>query len=109
MSEFNIEYGSSVPMIEQETIITYDKGLDEWCLYTDNPVHARKWERVLIPSSNYNNFKRYHEDTGALIAMDGQINGSVSIRAKRELTEKEKQLQYERMEKMREFRQGPTN
>lgn len=100
MAEFKITHEKPTPRAEQETIITYDKETDEWHFYSDNPVHCKRWEASIIPSDVYCSFKRIHIDDGSLIAIDGKINGSVSIRQKKEYSEKEKQIQSERMKQL---------
>lgn len=86
------------PRHEQETIITYDKFLDEWHLYTNNPTHARKWEDTAIAPG----IKYYHEDTGVLIAIDAVIDGTASIRRKREMTAEQKRIASERFKEIRQ-------
>lgn len=71
----NKEFTTTTPQEEQETIITYDRKLDEWNLYTDVPKHARKWQERIIPEREI-----YNESTNQLIGIEGKIKGSVSIR-----------------------------
>lgn len=80
-----------IPFSEQETIISWDKEKREWHFYTNDPVHARKYEHLIIPKQNYNNKKLYHEKTNDLIGIEGIINGSVGLRKKRKYTDKEKE------------------
>lgn len=100
MSDFIIKHEKPIPRIEQETNISYDKELDMWSLYTNNPPHARKWEDSVIPSNVYLSQKIYHADTGDLIALSGQINGSASVNRKREMTEEQRQAMSVRMKKL---------
>lgn len=88
---FEIQKRKPAPYNEQETIIMYDKELDEWNLYTNNPTHARKWEQAIIPSNDYRNSKVYHSVTGDLIEIEGKINGSASIRKKKTYTPEQKE------------------
>lgn len=69
------EFTTTTPQEEQETIITYDRKLDEWNLYTDVPKHARKWRERIIPEREI-----YNESTNQLIGIEGKIKGNVSIR-----------------------------
>ncbi|MGM7556961.1 hypothetical protein [Aerococcus christensenii] len=71
----NKEFTATTPQEEQETIITYDRKLDEWNLYTDVPKHARKWQERIIPEREI-----YNKSTNQLIGIEGKIKGSVSIR-----------------------------
>lgn len=87
---------------EQETIITYDKLTDEWHFYTDNPVHARKYEAVIVPSGNYTSSKSYHAESNQLIGLEGKINGSVSIRKKTEFSDERKKELSDRMKELHE-------
>ena len=87
---FNVSTDKPTTLTEQETIITYDKEADEWHFYSDNPVHCKRWEHVVVPSDVYPSHKRYHSDNGSLIALDGKINGSVSVREKRKVSEAQK-------------------
>lgn len=97
MKNFAIKYGKPTPLEEQETILTYDKEAGEWGIYTDNPVHARKWEKTVVPSDLYPSSKTYHEKSGELIGLDGRIDGSVHVRARTPLTEGQKAEAGERM------------
>lgn len=71
----NREFTTTTPQEEQETIITYDRKLDEWSLYTDAPKHARKWQERIVPEREI-----YNASTNQLIGIEGKIKGSVSIR-----------------------------
>lgn len=95
--EFNISQGQSVPRTEAETIITYDPYLKKWFIYTDHGPHARKWEDKIIPSDDVTSCKVYHEDSGKLIAIEGEIEGSVSVQAPRKLTEEQKEQAAKRL------------
>lgn len=97
-NEFEIQVRLPVPRYEQETIITYDKQFDEWSLYTNNPTHARKWERAVITGRSFSNRKVYHEQTGQLIELEGVIDGSVSIRKAKVLTEEQRKELSERLQ-----------
>lgn len=92
-----IKYATPPKLDEQETIITYDKGLKEWHLFTDNPVHARKYEHLTETDDNFLCTKTYHAKTGELIGLEGKITGSVSIGKKRTFTDEQRQAMSERM------------
>lgn len=101
MAQFEISKSKPIVGTEQETILVYDKGLKTWHFYTDNPVHARKWEAVIVPSEDMPNRKVYHETTGDLIGLEGDILGNVSISKKRKLTEEQKNELARRMGRSR--------
>ena len=35
----------TTPRSEQETILSYDRELDQWHYYSDIPKHNRKWKQ----------------------------------------------------------------
>lgn len=91
MNQFKIKHDKPTARSEQETIMVYNRELDEWSLYTDNPTHARKWEKHVAPSEYSASSKTYHQDSGELIAIDGKLDdATISIRPKRKMTESEK-------------------
>ena len=77
--EFAVKTRKPVPLYEQATILTYDSELDEWNFYTDNPDHARKWERLVEPSYTYPSYKAYDATTGELIGLEGTVSGKVIL------------------------------
>lgn len=91
----NKEFTATTPQEEQETIITYDRKLDEWNLYTDVPKHARKWQERIIPEREI-----YNKSTNQLIGIEGKIKGSVSINKFRVMSDEQKKKASERMKKM---------
>lgn len=80
--EFIKQQAKTTPGDEQETVLIYDKHLNEWSIGTNNPVHARKWERLVKPSETCDSRKVYNKDTGQLIGLYGAIDGTVSVRQK---------------------------
>lgn len=77
--EFAVKQRKQIPLREQETILTYDSELDEWNFFTDNPAHARKWERLVEPSYTYPSYKAYDATTGELIGLEGTVSGKVIL------------------------------
>ena len=59
---------------EQETIISYDRELDQWHYYSDVPKHNRKWADLV------QNRTQFVEKNGTIEVLEGTIQGSVSIR-----------------------------
>ena len=64
----------TTPRSEQETIISYDRELDQWHYYSDVPKHNRKWADLA------QNRTQYVEKNGTIEVLEGTIQGSVSIR-----------------------------
>lgn len=77
--EFAVKTRKQVPLCQQVTILTYDSELEEWNFFTDNPTHARKWERLVEPSYVYPSYKAYDATTGELIGLEGTICGRVIL------------------------------
>lgn len=81
-----------IPRNEQETIITYDVELGEWRLYSDYPPHIRKWrDKVIADREEY-----YQDGTEKMI--DGVINGTASIRGKKNLSDEQRREFADRMQ-----------
>jgi len=64
----------TTPRSEQETIISYDRDLDQWHYYSDVPKHNRKWADLVEKRT------QYVEKNGTIEILEGTIQGSVSIR-----------------------------
>ena len=64
----------TTPRSEQETIISYDRDLDQWHYYSDVPKHNRKWADLVEKRT------QYVEKNGTIEIIEGTIQGSVSIR-----------------------------
>lgn len=64
----------TTPRSEQETILSYDRELDQWHYYSDVPKHNRKWADLVHSRT------QLVEKNGAIEVLEGTINGSVSIR-----------------------------
>lgn len=95
--EFNISQGRPARRTEAESVITYDADLEKWFIYTDYAPHARKWEDKIIPSADVPSRNVYHEDSGKLIAIEGEIEGSISVRGPRKMTEEQKEQAAKRL------------
>lgn len=76
---------------EAETILSYDYELDQWHYYSDVPKHNRKWDKVVVPT------RRVVEDNGTISLLEGTIDGSVSVRKRRELTDEQRQAVADRL------------
>lgn len=67
---------------ERETIISYDRLLDCWHIWTDEPKHARKYEKYIDEQQPTR--KGYNPKTGQLVMLEGDlINVNVIITKKR--------------------------
>ncbi|MDK6940809.1 hypothetical protein [Aerococcus sp. UMB8487] len=95
--EFKTSKGRPCSRMEAKTIITYDAELKKWFIYTDHGPHARKWEDKIIPSDDVPSRKIYHEDSGKLIAIEGEIKGGVGIHSPRKMTEEQKEQATRRL------------
>lgn len=82
------------PRDEQETIITFDNLQNKWHLYTDVPKHIRKWQSLIKDC-------KITEENGEIVAIEGSIEGTVSISKKRQLTPEQKASAAERLKKAR--------
>lgn len=80
---------------EQETIISYDKELKQWHYYSDVPKHNRKWDKAVVPT------RRVVEDNGTISLLEGIIDGNVSVRKRRELTDEQRQVVADRFRQHR--------
>lgn len=67
---------------ERETIISYDRLLDRWHIWTDEPKHARKYEKYIDEQQPTR--KGYNPKTGQLVMLEGNLlNVNVIITKKR--------------------------
>lgn len=82
-----------LPRNEQETIFTYNIE-DGWHISTDVGKHIRKYlPLVLSPITR--------EENGEIIYLEGKINGNVSARAKKVMSEEQRQAAADRLRKAR--------
>lgn len=66
----------TAPQEERETIISYDRQTETWHIYTDEPKHARKYEKYVTHPQ-----RKGYNSAGQLIMLEGDIDGgTVSIR-----------------------------
>lgn len=66
----------TAPFEERETIISYERQTETWHIYTDEPKHARKYEKYVTHPQ-----RKGYNSAGQLIMLEGDIdNGVVSIR-----------------------------
>jgi len=71
----------TTPRSEQETIISYDRELDEWHYYSDVPKHNRKWADLVQKRT------QFVEKNGTIEVLEGIIQGSVSVRKRTVMSE----------------------
>ena len=92
-----IKQMATAPREERETIISYDRQTETWHIYTDEPKHARKYEKYVAHPQ-----RKGYNSAGQLIMLEGDIdNGTVSISKKVRLTEKQKEKQRQVLQKAR--------
>lgn len=81
---------ATAPRDERETIISYDRKTETWHIYTDEPKHARKYEKYVTHPQ-----RKGYNPAGQLIMLEGDIDGgTVSIR---------KNISEQRRKQMSEF------
>lgn len=86
------------PRNEQETIISYDRELEEWHYYSDVPKHNRKWHDLV------QNATMTIEDNGDISRMEGTISGNVVIMKRRTMTDAQRKEAAARLKQAREAR-----
>ena len=92
-----IKQMATAPREERETIISYDRQTETWHIYTDEPKHARKYEKYVAHPQ-----RKGYNSAGQLIMLEGDIDkGTVSISKKVRLTEKQKENQRQVLQKAR--------
>ena len=92
-----IKQMATAPREERETIISYDRQTETWHIYTDEPKHARKYEKYVAHPQ-----RKGYNSAGQLIMLEGDIDkGTVSISKKVRLTEKQKEKQRQVLHKAR--------
>lgn len=92
-----IKQMATAPREERETIISYDRQTETWHIYTDEPKHARKYEKYVAHPQ-----RKGYNSAGQLIMLEGDIDkGTVSISKKVRLTEKQKEKQRQVLRKAR--------
>lgn len=84
------------PRNEQETILSYDRELDQWHYYSDVPKHNRKY-RDLVQNATMT-----VEENGDITRMEGTINGSVSIRKHTVMSEEARAKAADRLKAYRD-------
>lgn len=82
------------PRNEQETILIYTVELDEWEIYSNYPVHIRRYRDKVIPDRE----EFYSDGSEAVLA--GKIEGSVGVSGKRNITDKQRKEMSKRMKKV---------
>ena len=92
-----IKQMATAPREERETIISYDRQTETWHIYTDEPKHARKYEKYVAHPQ-----RKGYNSAGQLIMLEGaRVKGPVSISKKVRLTEKQKEKQRQVLQKAR--------
>ena len=87
----------TAPLEERETIISYDRQTETWHIYTDEPKHARKYEKYVTHPQ-----RKGYNSAGQLIMLEGDIDGGiVTIIKKWKLTDEQRKKQSKALQKAR--------
>lgn len=87
----------TAPQEERETIISYECLTGTWHIYTDEPKHARKYEKYVTHPQ-----RKGYNSAGQLIMLEGDIdNGKVSIIKKWKLTDEQRKKHSKALQKAR--------
>lgn len=90
---------------ERETIISYDRLLDCWHIWTDEPKHARKYEKYIDEQQPTR--KGYNPKSGQLVMLEGDlINVNVIITKKRKYTADQRTIMQNNLRKARRVGQA---
>lgn len=94
---------------ERETVISWDAETERWHLYTDEPKHARKYEKYI--DDDRPTRRGYNVNGGALSMLEGDLKGvTVTIAKKRQLTpEQKKRIAELGRKKLHELHQNKAN
>lgn len=94
---------TTTPRNEQETIISYDRELDEWHYYSDVPKHNHKWHDLV------QNATMVTEENGDITRMEGTISGNVIIMKRRTMTDAQRKEAAARLKQARERKEEDSN
>lgn len=94
---------ATTPRNEQETIISYDRELEEWHYYSDVPKHNRKWHDLV------QNATMVTEENGDITRMEGTISGNVLIMKRRSLSAAQRKEMGARLKQARERKDKDGN
>lgn len=90
---------------ERETIFSWNAEEKIWHLYTDEPKHARKYEKYI--DDNKPTRRGYNPNNGKLSMLEGDLkNSTVSITRKPHLTPEQRKQLSERARNMPNFGQN---
>lgn len=88
---------------ERETMISWDAETERWHLYTDEPKHARKYEKYI--DNDRPTRRGYNANNGALSMLEGDLKGvSVQIRKKVVLSKEQREANIANLTKARNVR-----
>ena len=86
-----IKQMATAPREERETIISYDRQTETWHIYTDEPKHARKYEKYVTHPQ-----RKGYNSTGRLIMLEGDVDiGNVTFGKTSPLTMPQKKHLHE--------------
>ena len=95
---------ATAPREERETIISYDRQTETWHIYTDEPKHARKYEKYVTHPQ-----RKGYNPAGQLSMLEGDIDkGIVSITKKWQLTDEQRKRHSQTLQKARISQRAST-
>ncbi len=95
---------ATAPREERETIISYDRQTETWHIYTDEPKHARKYEKYVTHPQ-----RKGYNSAGQLIMLEGDVDkGTVSITKKWQLTDEQRKKHSKVLQKARISQRAST-
>lgn len=90
---------------ERETVISWNAETERWHLYTDEPKHARKYEKYI--DSDQPTRRGYNVKSGALSMLECDLQGvTVTIAKKRQLTPEQRKRLADHARNMAKFSKG---
>lgn len=86
---------------ERETVLSWDAETKCWHIYTDEPKHARKYEKYIDDSKPT---RRGYSESEKLVMLEGDLKGAnVTVSKKRVMTAEQKQRLAERARSLSNF------
>ncbi|MGY3765362.1 hypothetical protein ACWOAH_02245 [Vagococcus vulneris] len=94
MTDIKYRY-KATPKSEQETVIIFDRELNQWTITTDVPTHITKYGKVVDPEKSH----FYKDSNDRVVYLSGVFpeDVNVSVRGKRKMTDEQRAQAAERM------------
>ena len=105
MTDIKYRY-KATPKSEQETVIVYDKELNQWTITTDVPAHITKYGKVVDPEKSH----FYKDINDRVVYLSGVFPNdvSVNVRKKRKMTDEQRLQAAERMRAINDQKKKKT-